>query len=92
MRRQKRSMDARMSSADLVQRSGFGSAFCWARKALMAGVVCLTLAQLPSTAGLGNQLLRVGAPVAIGGAAYCSLYWLLGGRELGMLLRGRIVD
>ena len=42
--------------------------------------------------GLTSQLMRVGAPVGVGGVAYCGLYWLLGGRELGMLLRGRIVD
>ena len=59
---------------------------------VMAGVVYVTLAQLPSAGGLMSQLIRVGAPVGIGGVAYCGLYWLLGGRELGMLLSGRIDD
>ena len=59
---------------------------------VMAGVVCVTLAQLPRHGGLMSQLIRVGVPVGVGGVAYCGLYWLLGGRELGMLLSGRIDD
>jgi putative peptidoglycan lipid II flippase len=59
---------------------------------VMAGIVCVTLAQLPSSGGLVSQLIRVGVPIGLGAVAYCGLYWLLGGRELGMLLSARIVD
>jgi hypothetical protein len=31
----------------------------------------------------------VGTPLGLGAVAYCTLYWLLGGRELGMLLSGQ---
>ena len=56
----------------------------------VTGIVYVTLAQLPSSGGLMSQLIRVGVPVGVGSAAYCGLYRLLGGRELGMLLHGRI--
>ncbi len=56
---------------------------------VMAGVVYLALVHMPSTGGLTSQLLRVGVPILLGGTAYCGSYWLLGGRELGMLLHGR---
>jgi putative peptidoglycan lipid II flippase len=59
---------------------------------VMAGVVHLTLAQMPGAYRLVDQLICVGAPVISGAAAYCGSYWLLGGRELGMLVSGRIVD
>ena len=56
---------------------------------VMAGVVYVTLVHMPSTGEIVSQLLRVGVPILLGGAAYCGSYWLLGGRELGMLLNGR---
>ena len=45
---------------------------------------------LPDSGRLAGQLLRVGVPLAAGMAAYCGVYLLLGGRELGMLLSGKI--
>lgn len=35
-------MDARMSSADLVQRNGFGFSLCCVMKARMAAISCAT--------------------------------------------------
>ena len=40
---QKRSMLARMSEADLVQRNGFGAALCWLMKLLMSALSEATL-------------------------------------------------
>jgi putative peptidoglycan lipid II flippase len=57
---------------------------------VMAGVAYVTLLYAPSAGGLLNQLLRVGMPILLGVAAYCGSYRLLGGRELGMLLSGKI--
>ena len=59
---------------------------------MMGAVVLLVLARMPEGDGLISQSLRVGAPLIAGMAAYCGSYWLLGGRELGMLLSGRIDD
>ncbi len=59
---------------------------------VMAGVVYVTLAQMPNSGRLASQLIRVGVPMVLGMAAYCSSYWLLGGRELGMLLSGSMDD
>jgi len=58
----------------------------------MAGVVCVALAYMPDGDRLLSQVVLVGVPVVLGAAAYCASYWLLGGRELGMLIHGRIVD
>jgi putative peptidoglycan lipid II flippase len=59
---------------------------------VMAGVVCLVLAKMPSADGLMSQLMHVGVPVVLGAVAYCGAYLLLGGRELGMLWSGRVED
>ena len=60
-----------------------------AASAAMAAVVLALLQCTPTGAALTSQLIRVAVPIALGGAAYCLLYRLLGGRELGMLLRGK---
>ena len=60
-----------------------------AATALMAGVVHAVLSQMPSAGDIPSQLLRVGAPVVLGAVAYGGSYWLLGGRELSMLVTGR---
>ncbi len=54
--------------------------------AVMAGVVCFALGHMPKTDALWDKLLCVGVPIFAGAAVYCSSYWLLGGRELGMLM------
>ncbi len=59
---------------------------------VMGVVVYLTLARMPEGDRLTSQLLRVGVPLAAGMATYCGAYLLLGGRELGMLVHGRIED
>jgi putative peptidoglycan lipid II flippase len=59
---------------------------------LMAAVVYLALAYVPRSDRLTSQLLRVAAPTILGLLSYVGCYWLLGGRELAMLLHGRIVD
>jgi putative peptidoglycan lipid II flippase len=56
---------------------------------VMAGAVYLALAQMPGGDRFTDQLIRVGVPVASGAAVYCGVYWLLGGRELGMLVSGK---
>ena len=56
---------------------------------MMGAAVLLSLAALPTGDRLINQMLRVGVPLAAGMAAYCGTYWLLGGRELGMLMGAR---
>ena len=58
--------------------------------AVMAGVVYVALGQMPKTDALLDKLLCVSIPVIAGAVVYCSSYWLLGGRELGMLLSGMI--
>ena len=59
---------------------------------IMAVVVYLALVKMPSGDPIVSQLIRVGVPTLLGVASYCSAYWLLGGRELGMLVTGRSVD
>jgi len=60
--------------------------------AVMGAVVYLTLPRMPEGDRLASQLLRVGVPLAAGMVSYCGAYLLLGGRELGMLVHGRIED
>ncbi len=55
---------------------------------LMSVVVWTVRAAMPEGGGLKNELLQVLVPIALGGAAYCGAYGLLGGRELGMLMSG----
>ncbi|MBN1395897.1 MAG: murein biosynthesis integral membrane protein MurJ [Pirellulales bacterium] len=55
----------------------------------MAIVVLYSLQWTPTDAELTGRLIRVLLPIAAGGAVYCMAYRLLGGRELGMLLKGR---
>jgi putative peptidoglycan lipid II flippase len=54
--------------------------------ALMAAAVVISLPWMPSGAPLMSQVLRVGVPLALGIVVYCGSYWLLGGRELSMLI------
>jgi putative peptidoglycan lipid II flippase len=57
----------------------------------MATVVqFMVWASPPDNGHLAVQLLRVGVPLVAGMATYCAVYPLLGGRELGMLLSGKI--
>jgi putative peptidoglycan lipid II flippase len=56
---------------------------------VMGAAVLLVLARMPAGDELMSQLLRVGAPLMAGMAAFCATHWLLGGRELGMLMGGR---
>ena len=55
----------------------------------MAAVVLLLLQYTPTGAALTSQLIRVAVPITLGGTAYCLVYRLLGGRELGMLFKGK---
>jgi putative peptidoglycan lipid II flippase len=52
---------------------------------LMAAAAQSTLAALPIGPGLVNATIRVALPLGVGGAVYACVFWLLGGRELGML-------
>lgn len=56
---------------------------------VMAGVVFVALSQMPDTGRLLGNLFRVVVPLGLGGVAYCVVYWLLGGREIGMLVGGK---
>jgi putative peptidoglycan lipid II flippase len=56
---------------------------------VMAAVIVAVRAHMPTAAGLMNELVQVFVPIVLGGTAYCGAYWLLGGRELGMLMGGR---
>jgi putative peptidoglycan lipid II flippase len=58
----------------------------------MAGVVCIVLPYMPGGGGPVSQGIHVGVPIVLGAAVYCGAYLLLGGRELGMLVHGRIDD
>jgi peptidoglycan biosynthesis protein MviN/MurJ (putative lipid II flippase) len=60
--------------------------------AFMAGTVWFVLAWMPLGGRIGDQLTRVGMPTIIGAITYCLAYWLLGGRELGMLLGRGTID
>ena len=53
---------------------------------LMAVTVRFAASLTPTAGGLLHEFLQVGVPIALGGAVYGIAYWLLGGRELGMLL------
>jgi len=53
---------------------------------IMACLVYIVLDRMPTGDALLDKVLRVAAPVLAGAAVYCSSYWLLGGRELGMLM------
>ena len=58
----------------------------------MAGVVCAVLPHMPSSSRFISQGIHVGVPIVLGMATYCGAYLLLGGRELAMLVHGRIED
>jgi len=60
-----------------------------AATAVMAGVVFAVLPWTPTDVALISQLIRVFVPIFLGAAAYCLTFRLLGGKELGMLLRGK---
>ena len=53
---------------------------------LMAAAVMISLPRMPAGERLMSQVVRVGVPLALGIAVYCGSYWLLGGRELSMLI------
>jgi len=55
--------------------------------AAMAAVGLDALGWVAPTAGLGNEAARVFLPLVLSAAVYCGVYRLLGGRELGMILR-----
>ena len=58
-----------------------------AATALMAAAVMLSPCRTcPPASGCMSQVIRVGVPLALGASAYCGSYWLLGGRELSMLI------
>ena len=57
--------------------------------AVMAAIVYFALDWTPAGLRLWAQIVHVFVPIALGMAGYCGAYWLLGGRELGMLLGGR---
>jgi len=59
---------------------------------VMGLVVQFSLARMPEGGRLIVQAIRVGVPLALGVAAYGASHLLLGGRELGMLWHGEIVD
>lgn len=52
----------------------------------MAAACWTVLRQIPAVGGLGNEILRVFLPIGVGVAVYAGAYWLLRGRELGILL------
>jgi len=60
--------------------------------ALMAVVGLAVLWQLPSGESIGRQIVHVSFPIAASVAVYCGAYWLSGGRELAILLTGRVDD
>ncbi len=53
---------------------------------LMAAAGYAVLGWLPPMAGIVGELTQVLVPLATSVAVYCGSYWLLRGRELGMLL------
>jgi len=55
---------------------------------VMAAAGYTTLHFIPPTDGLLNELARVFAPLVAGVAVFLATYWLLGGRELGILASG----
>jgi len=55
---------------------------------VMAAAGYTTLHFIPPTDGLLNDLARVFAPLVAGVVVFLATYWLLGGRELGMLASG----
>jgi putative peptidoglycan lipid II flippase len=54
----------------------------------MALVVCVVFPLMPTGSRTISQLLQVCVPILAGAAIYVGLYWLLGGRELIMLMGG----
>jgi putative peptidoglycan lipid II flippase len=56
---------------------------------VMAAIVYVALDWTSAGDRLWAQIVHVFVPIALGMAGYCAAYWLLGGRELGMLLGGR---
>ncbi len=59
---------------------------------VMAVVVRVVVGMVSSDGRLTMQFIAVAVPIGLGGAAYCATHWLLGGRELGMLISGGNVD
>jgi len=55
----------------------------------MAAAGYAALALLPERPSLLNELLRVAVPFVVCGGAYCGVYRLAGGREIGMLFGRR---
>jgi len=67
---------------------GATAARTFAASGLMAVAGLAVLGSIAPAPGLANELARVFAPIGASVAVYCGAYWLLGGRELGMVLRG----
>ena len=57
--------------------------------AVMSAAVLYSLRWTPADADMISRSIRVFVPIALGGGLYCLAYRLLGGRELGMLLKGK---
>jgi len=54
--------------------------------AAMAATGCAALWLLPEHPSLVSQLARVAVPLILCAGVYYGVYWMLGGREIGMLL------
>jgi putative peptidoglycan lipid II flippase len=59
---------------------------------LMAAAGWAALAIVPPGDGLTRELTQVLLPLGVSLAVYCGGYWLLRGRELGILFRGVVPD
>ena len=55
---------------------------------LMALAAAAALHWIPPAPGLVNEVLRLAVPMTLGAVVYCGVYWLSGGKELRMLLKG----
>ena len=55
---------------------------------LMAFSAAAALHWIPPAPGLVNEVLRLAVPMTLGAVVYCGVYWLSGGKELRMLLKG----
>ena len=55
---------------------------------LMALAAAAALHWIPPAPGLVDEILRVAVPMTLGAVVYCGVYWLSGGKELRMLLKG----
>jgi putative peptidoglycan lipid II flippase len=56
----------------------------------MACAVLVSMGWMPASDTLMYRVVQVSVPICLGAAAYCVSFRLLGGRELGMLISGRV--